>query len=160
MTMHPDKHPLQRCNVCACACAVPCVLADLMHAPMLGGPGIPANSPAAQAAWLSRQQQLASVQQKMQLHAAAQQKMLSSLQQRQQQQAASLRMQAQLQAHAQALPSMFQHMQLSDVGAGNQQDTVIGMPGPQSPGQQPQQQMLFVNGFNAPVVSMSPLRLQ
>jgi hypothetical protein len=140
------------CCVVMCACAA----ADLLHGPMLGSQ----SSPAAQAAFFARQQQLLQMQQKMQLHAAAQQKMLSNLQQCQQQQAANLRMQAQLQAHAQALPNIFQSMQLSDVGTGNQQDTMLGMAGQAAAAQAQQQQMLFLNGFNSPVsMSMSPAQV-
>lgn len=131
-----------------------------MHVPMLGAQPVPTGSPAAQAEWLQRQQQFMQLQQQMQLQAAAQQKMLASLQQRQQSQGVNLRMHAQLQAHAQALPNMLQQLQLNDVGSGTQQDTLVPVqagacvPGLQSP---QQQQVLMLNGLNAPVGSIAPL---
>lgn len=121
---------------------------------MLGPQCMPAGNPAAQAAWLQRQQQLMQLQQQMQLQAAAQQKMMANLQQQRQQQAANLRVHAQLQAHAQALPNVLGQLQLSDVGSGNQQDSygpAQAMPGLQSPDQQ---QHVLV--FNAPVGALSP----
>lgn len=130
---------------------------NLLQAPVLGTHAIPTGNPAAQAAWLQRQQQLLQLQQQMQLQAAAQQKMLANLQQ--QRQAASLRMQAQLQAQAQALPTMLQQMHVSDLGSGpqQQQDAIVAKPGLpvlSMPKQQqlPQQQVLVLTGLSAPMV--------
>jgi hypothetical protein len=124
---------------------------------MLGPQCVPAGNPAAQAAWLQRQQQLMQLQQQMQLQAAAQQKIMANLQQQRQQQAANLRVQAQLQAQAQALPNVYEQLQLNDVSSGNQQDSLglaQAMPGLQSPHQQ--QHMRMFNGLNAHVGALSP----
>jgi hypothetical protein len=122
---------------------------------MLGPQCVPAGNPAAQAAWLQRQQQLMQLQQQVQLQAAAQQNMMASLQR--QQQAVNLRVQAQLQAHVQALPHVYEQLQLSDISSGNQQDSLgaaQAMPGRQSPHQQ--QHVLAFNGLNAPGRALSP----
>lgn len=140
---------------------------DVIHVPMLGAHSIPTSNPAAQAAWLQQQQQLLRQQHHLQLQAAAQQKMLMQ-QQQQQRQAPSLRMHAQLQAQAQALPNMFGQMQLSDVGSSGQHAqqealaaaaaaVAAGRAGAQQQQQQSQQHqqqhMLVYNSLSSPMLS-------
>lgn len=120
---------------------------------------MPTGNPAAQAAWLQRQQQLLQMQQQMQLQAAAQQKMLANLQQQRQHQMASLRVQAQLQAQAQALPTMLQQMQLNDINSSPQQpqqEVLVALPGLQGLNSPVQQPALMLSGLCTPTMSLPP----